>query len=235
MCSSDLEVGLVTCVETNRHNLVDGNVVRINEVEGMTELNGREFKVVVKTPYSFAIGDTSALSSYKKGGFVEQIKTPVELEFKPVSEFFGREVPFDVCLVADKYDRATLYPFYVQGLLAFRESVGAWPTPGSQVHAQQVEALVEKVYQKAFPTATPFDAATKKWIQLLAKGSAGVISPMCAIFGGIIGQEIIKAVSSKYTPIKQFFFNDALECLPSEDLNEENCKPRGTRYDGQVS
>lgn len=53
--------------------------------------------------------------------------------------------------------------------------------------------------------------------------------------GGIIGQEIIKAVSSKYTPFKQFFFNDALECLPSNDLTEEDCKPLGTRYDGQIA
>jgi len=114
---------------------------------------------------------------------------------------------------------------------------------------------VQKEYLKAKPTEFGLDDAAKKWITLLAKGSAGVIAPMCAIFGtrpsrhvavccvfaiklfivgGIIGQEIIKAVSSKYTPIKQFFFNDALECLPSDDLTVEDCAPKGTRYDGQV-
>jgi ubiquitin-activating enzyme E1 len=242
--------GLVTVVEAARHGLVDGDVVRITEVEGMTELNGKEFKVAVKSPYSFTIGDTTKFGAYKKGGFVEQIKTPVELEFKPLAEFFGKNVDFGDKLIADKYERIDLYPFVVQGLLAFRESSGQWPTPGSAVpslplfllfrisflqkeHANRVVDLVEAIYTKA-SADNKVDDASKKWIHLIAKHCAGVISPMCAAFGGIIGQEIIKAVSSKYTPIKQFFFNDSIECLPSNDLNEDDCKPQGNRYDGQV-
>lgn len=99
----------------------------------MTELNGKEFKVTVKGPYSFAIGDTSKLSPYIKGGFVEQIKVPVEHEFKPLSEFFGAPADFGTISVADKYERALIYPFVVQGLLAFRETNGNFPTPGSSV------------------------------------------------------------------------------------------------------
>jgi hypothetical protein len=40
--------GIVTVVESQRHDLEDGNVVRITEVEGMTEVNGKEFKIQVK-------------------------------------------------------------------------------------------------------------------------------------------------------------------------------------------
>ncbi len=123
----------MTVVESARHNLVDGNVVRLSEVEGMTELNGKEFRVNIKSPYSFTIGDTTKFGAYKKGGFVEQIKTPVELEFKPLSNYFGQNVDFNDLLLADKYERGSLYPFVVQGLLAFREAAGSWPTPGSAV------------------------------------------------------------------------------------------------------
>jgi hypothetical protein len=45
-----------------------------------------------------------------------------------------------------------------------------------------------------------------------------------ASFGGIIAQEIIKAVSSKYTPINQWLFFDSLECLPKEGLKPEDVK-----------
>lgn len=58
---------------------------------------------------------------------------------------------------------------------------------------------------------------------------------MATIFGGIIGQEIIKATSSKYSPLKQWLFFDSEECLPSKELTEEDCKPRGTRYDSQIA
>ena len=34
----------------------------------------------------------------------------------------------------------------------------------------------------------------------------GDISPVCAILGGVVGQEMIKAVSKKDTPHNNFFF-----------------------------
>lgn len=44
---------------------------------------------------------------------------------------------------------------------------------------------------------------------------------MATIFGGIIAQEVLKATSSKYTPIKQWLFFETLECLPKVELSEE--------------
>jgi hypothetical protein len=52
---------------------------------------------------------------------------------------------------------------------------------------------------------------------------------MATIFGGIIAQEILKATSSKYTPIKQWLFFETLECLPNYELTEE-----GITSDNQV-
>ncbi|XP_019190249.1 PREDICTED: SUMO-activating enzyme subunit 1A-like [Ipomoea nil] len=58
--------------------------------------------------------------------------------------------------------------------------------------------------------------------------------PVCAIIGGILGQEVIKAISGKGDPIKNFFFYDAMdgkgiiedvsdiktECLPAKRTAE---------------
>ncbi|EPS70608.1 hypothetical protein M569_04151, partial [Genlisea aurea] len=35
--------------------------------------------------------------------------------------------------------------------------------------------------------------------------------PVCAIVGGILGQEVIKAISGKGNPLKNFFFFDAMD------------------------
>ncbi|KAG1727248.1 hypothetical protein EDD22DRAFT_1016752 [Suillus occidentalis] len=57
--------GLVTCLDESRHGLEDGNFVTFTEVQGMTDLNGcNPRKVIVKGPYTFAIGDTSDLGEY---------------------------------------------------------------------------------------------------------------------------------------------------------------------------
>jgi hypothetical protein len=69
--------------------------------------------------------------------------------------------------------------------------------------------------------ASTFPAEHEGWIQKLAVGAGAVISPMATIFGGIIAQEILKATSSKYTPIKQWLFFESLECLPSCVLDEK--------------
>lgn len=67
--------------------------------------------------------------------------------------------------------------------------------------------------------------------------SAGDLNPMDAAIGGVIAQEVMKACSGKFHPIVQWLYLDAIECLPKDKsaLTEENCKPLGCRYDGQIA
>lgn len=65
----------------------------------------------------------------------------------------------------------------------------------------------------------------------------GVLSPIDAIIGGVVAQEITKACTGKYTPIVQWLYFDAVECLPNQTdcvLSINKCKPTKTRYDGLV-
>ena len=47
----------------------------------------------------------------------------------------------------------------------------------------------------------------------------------------------LQACSGKFNPIMQWFYFDALECLPEDFdlLPDEMVKLRGSRYDGQVA
>ncbi|RXM94282.1 Ubiquitin-like modifier-activating enzyme 1 [Acipenser ruthenus] len=76
-------------------------------------------------------------------------------------------------------------------------------------------------------------------VRKLALGAAGDLSPINAFIGGVAAQEVMKACSGKFTPLKQWLYFDALECLPEENeelaLTEETCAPRGCRYDGQIA
>ena len=70
----------------------------------------------------------------------------------------------------------------------------------------------------------------------LAKVSSGYISPMCAMFGGVIGQEVVKACTGKFTPLHQWFYFDSVESLPEpEKLTEAELSPEGSRYDAQIA
>jgi len=228
------EEGVISVVDNKRHDFIDDEVVKITEVKGMTEINGMQFKVKNKGPYQLSIGDTRSFSNYINGGFVEQVKVAQKHEFVPLSEFFGKAIPVDKIVLGDfsKFDRPSYYPYYLQGLLLFKEKHGRYPTPGSEMEATEVLSYAQSLAKDADPNLE-FKEENTKWMVSLAKGAAGVLSPMATIFGGIIGQEIIKAVSSKYVPLKQFLFFDAIECLPAT-ISQEDCTPRSCRYDSQI-
>ncbi len=66
--------------EEKRHNLNDGDTVSLREVKGMSEINGRQFKIEVKSPHSFTIGDTREFSNYESGGIATEMKVPFEIK-----------------------------------------------------------------------------------------------------------------------------------------------------------
>jgi ubiquitin-activating enzyme E1 len=61
------------------------------------------------------------------------------------------------------------------------------------------------------------------------------LNPMAAMFGGIVGQEVVKACSGKFHPLYQFFYFDSVESLPVEPLEASDLKPENSRYDAQIS
>ena len=44
-------------------------------------MNGKLFKVTVKSPHTFSIGDTSEFSAYDINGIAEQVKVPITIKF----------------------------------------------------------------------------------------------------------------------------------------------------------
>lgn len=43
---------------------------------------------------------------------------------------------------------------------------------------------------------------------------SGRLPPLCAFVGGFASQEVIKALTNKYLPVKQLFYTDCLEVVP---------------------
>ncbi len=52
------------------------------------------------------------------------------------------------------------------------------------------------------------------FLSLFSLTCSGVFNPLCAFQGGVIAQEVVKAITQKFTPINQVFYYDAYEVLP---------------------
>ena len=78
---------MVSCVDDERLDFQDGDLVVFSEVQGMTELNdGKPRTVMCAGPFSFCIEDTSNFGTYTKGGIVTQVKERKILKFKSLRD-----------------------------------------------------------------------------------------------------------------------------------------------------
>ena len=224
--------GLVSALDETRHGLEDGDFVTFSEVEGMEGLNdGTPRKITVKGPYTFSIGDVSGLGQYKRGGLYTQVKMPKILDFEP----FSQQLKKPDLLMSDfaKFDRPAMLHVGFQALHMFAEKHGGeYPRPHNDADAAEVMKLAQELNGK---TEEPAEL-DEKLLKELSYQARGDLSPMAAFFGGLAAQEVLKSVSGKFHPIKQWLYFDSLESLPtSTTRSEEQCKPLGTRYDGQIA
>ena len=130
-----------------------------------------------------------------------------------------------------KFDRPMQLHLGFQALHAFRAAHGELPAPSDAAHAAELLALA-----KGMPGGGEVEFS-ERLLRNLASGARGELSPLCAFFGGIAAQEVMKACSGKFTPMKQWMYFDAEEALPgngAEPLPAAETAPRGSRYDAQA-
>ncbi|KAG2690956.1 hypothetical protein I3760_09G214400 [Carya illinoinensis] len=225
---------LVTCVDDERLEFQDGDLVAFSEVNGMTELNdGKPRKIKNVRPYSFAIEeDTAKYSAYVKGGIVTQVKQPKVLKFKPLREALKDPGDF---LLSDfsKFDRPPLLHLAFQALDKFQSEFGHFPVAGSEDDAQKFISSVTSMNDAL--SDGRLEAIDQILLRHFASGARAVLNPMAAMFGGIVGQEVVKACSGKFHPLFQFFYFESVESLPAEPMLPSDLKPLNCRYDAQIS
>ncbi|KAM6414068.1 ubiquitin-like modifier-activating enzyme 7 [Rhynochetos jubatus] len=225
--------GVVTCVgaEDSRGQLFcDGDLVTFSGVGGMTELNGREpIPVRVLDAFRLEIGDTSSFSPYCRGGLVSQVRLPQAHSYEPLRQALAE--PKIRVANPEELPRSRSLHAAFQALHAFRGEQGRLPRP-------RASADVERVLELAQSLGTQQGPLDKDVVRAFASVSAGTLCPVASIIGALAAQEALKAITRKFQPLDQWLYLDALECLALEgaaQLTEEDCAPRGSRYDGQIA
>ena len=229
---------MVTCVDDDRVELQDGQSVIFTEVRGMTELNdGKPRKIKNVKAHSFQLEeDTTSYGAYTGGGIATQVKETKTLKFKTLKDAMADPGEF---LLSDfsKLERSPALHLGFAALEKFAASNGGeLPKPGDDADAAAVVAVANELNAAAPAGAKLDDVDPDGVLTLLAKTSRGCVSPMCAMFGGVIGQEVVKACTGKFHPLFQWFYFDSVESLPPiETLTAEEVAPEGSRYDAQIA
>ncbi|KFQ11850.1 Ubiquitin-like modifier-activating enzyme 1, partial [Leptosomus discolor] len=206
--------GVVTCMgaeDSHSHLFCDGDLVTFSGVEGMTELNGQEpIPVRVLDAFRLEISDTSYFSPYRRGGLVSQVRLP------QVHSYGASKSLVLPLLGPPRAPRPCL----------------ELPSP----FCPQVDA--KRVLELAWNLGAQQGPLDEDIVRAFASVSAGDLCPVAAVVGALAAQEALKAITGKFLPLDQWLYFDALECLALEGaarLTEEDCAPRGSRYDGQIA
>jgi len=208
-------VWIVYTSDERRHELIDGDIVRLSGVQGLVELNTerpiRNVNIVnaegkLVCGYAFSITLDSILDKkYLGGGHFEQLKSPVKIDFLPFEA--SLDEPQIIQNDWSSPERHSELHGYLLAIWEYEESHdGRLPSPGSELEAC---ALLEIAKSNS-------TVSDESLFLDLGKGAAGQLSPMAAFIGGIAAQEVLKACSGKFTPIVQWLHFASPECLAKE-------------------
>jgi ubiquitin-activating enzyme E1 len=185
-----------------------------------------------------------------KSGYWTEAKQPTSVCHTSFCESFYNDAMDDSKMVITDYSdvqKPKKLAAYLRALLAFQKSgQGHLPRPGNVSDAKVVVEHALNIFRKSIKGLEPKEFhqlidSTEQLLMTLTLGSRGSLNPMAALFGGVVGQEVIKACSGKYMPLNQWLHFDSAASLPrlwsreeGAPLEEADVQPLGCRYDGQV-
>uniref|UniRef100_A0A8C4MHN5 E1 ubiquitin-activating enzyme n=1 Tax=Equus asinus asinus TaxID=83772 RepID=A0A8C4MHN5_EQUAS len=216
--------GIVTCLENLPHKLETGQFLTFREINGMTGLNGSTQQITVVSPFSFSIGDTTELEPYLHGGIAVQVKTPKTFCFEPLE----RQIKHPKCLIADfsKPEASLQIHTAMLALDQFQETYSRKPNIGCQKDSEALLKLATSV-SETLDEKPEVNVDIVRWLSWTAQG---FLAPLAAVVGGIASQEVLKAVTGKFSPLCQWVSSDTLQVL-SLLKHFKHFKITGDRYD----
>lgn len=219
-----------------RHGLEDGDKVQFARLQGAPGLEqGKEYTVKVTGPYTFELPEIdlsgASMTGEAQQGYITQIKQPVAMSFEPYAKKLENPGDFMLSDFA-KFDRPPILHLAFQAVGGYSEEKGVFPAPGDAVAAKAVLDIAKKLDKDNLLEG---NAKAESVIMHLASGSQAILSPMCAAMGGMVGQEVLKACSGKFTPINGFFYLDADEALADTLPDASLLTPMNSRYDSQIA
>ena len=227
--------------DQGRHGLETGDFVTFSQLNGKNSSiqENVNYKVHVTGPFTFELVgvDTSLEKEAIMQGYITQVKTPVTLHFRTYSQ--SLQDPGELML-SDyaKMDRPNLLHLAYKALAEYWEKHSYYPIPGDKAAVKEVLEIAKSMDKDGLlDNNNNTSAATnnQRIVLHLASGARAVLSPMCALLGGFVGQEVLKACSGKFTPISGFLYLDADECLTDELLPQDEVAPVNSRYDSQIA
>jgi ubiquitin-activating enzyme E1 len=205
---------IISCIDTKPHDLQINNYVKFNN-----SLKNNYYKVnKIIDRFTFVLESDEKIDLEQNCMF-EQVKMPDTISFKSFEESL-KEPEFMYYDLAN-FEKPEILHKCFQLLDKFIEENNRFPAP-----------YCESDYNLFVNN----EECSTDLIKQFCYTCSGNLCPTSAVIGGIIGQEVMKACSGKFTPIKQFLYFGAFECLGKDwkNINKQHFTLDKHRYIGQT-
>uniref|UniRef100_A0A4W3JGY0 Ubiquitin like modifier activating enzyme 6 n=1 Tax=Callorhinchus milii TaxID=7868 RepID=A0A4W3JGY0_CALMI len=211
--------GVVTCMDNRTHGLETGQFVTFREINGMSELNRTARQIT---------GKMFHLYNYLQSGFTGSLFLQYKYKRDPLSQ--KTQLLDPQCLIVDfsKPEAPLQIHTAMLALDMFQEQHKRLPNIGCLQDADELVKLAFTVNE----TMKNKGDVNEELIKCLSRTAKGFLTPLAAAFGGITSQEVLKALTGKFSPLQQWLYFDVMEIPKAlEDISSDEFQPRGDRYD----
>ncbi|GAB1603006.1 ubiquitin-like modifier-activating enzyme 6 [Argonauta hians] len=219
--------GVVSCLENTRHNLQTDEKITFKEVKGMTALNGEVCTVKVMNPFTFSICDTSGAEyeEYEQGGICVQLKLPEKGHHGSLDTQLTK--PDLLTPDLSKINAPASIHCGFLALHSFSQLNGRLPNARCPEDAQLLLTKAKEI-SSSMPDQVELDENLLKSLSFTCRGS---LPPLCAVLGGFMAQEVLKALTGKFTPLSQWFYVDVTDVFAENQACDSSFLPKNDRYD----
>jgi ubiquitin-activating enzyme E1 len=222
----------------NPHGLIEGDLIKITEVEGITDLNEKIVKVVKYidgTNFTIDV-DTRSAPKYRGKGLIQTHTKREDFKFRDLKSALDHPLAQGYPKINEILPGSIAQQLHnsLRAILTFYKDNNRLPSVNDDNDANSVLALAQKINQEL-----SLDIEGKIRLKEVKKDIVKNYSLfantqfiwLTSFFGGILAQEILKK-TGKYTPIRQWLHYELFSLLKSDKVNR---KIRGCRYDDQIA
>lgn len=202
------------------HKLYVGDIIKIMFNDDQKETIDEVDDVV--DMFTFRTKKTKIKSKDLSNVSFIQMKKPLTINFESLEHSYNKDETDFMFVVQDNFDKQQLLHEFFKAVNLFAFSHNKLPCSD-----EDIENILLLMYDKV---KTDND---KQFIKKIAKCCSGKLCPVDSIFGSIAAQEVIKAMSHKYTPIKQWLYLDFANVLNDDQHKINIADKMSDRYYGQ--
>lgn len=230
----------VHCDDKSRHQFEDTHHVAFREIEGAEFLNnGPPRKVLATAAYNLTVelfpGEELAAPVY--GGIVEQKHVPFTVSSTPLShsEIYPAQKEDGYMLLTpdlSKFGRSEQLHLATSAVHSYWNKHGKLPTPWDDTAIAEIISIAKAINEstKDKDGAIHVDEVDEKVVTNVAGLAAVELPALCAFFGGVVAQEVVK-VTGKFTPLRQWLHLETFELIHIGGKPASRVEPSNTRYD----